>query len=99
MKKSRRIVKKMSKKSLINKKALRYIIANSNLCKHAIRELELAGVKFEAHMNMTTVDPANVVSFVKNNYPDVIRHVPDINFYQLIRKKEMSSIKNAKILL
>ena len=38
-------------------------------------------------MNMTTVDPANVVSFVKNNYPDVIRHVPDINFYQLIRKK------------
>lgn len=33
----------MSKKSLINKKALRYIIANSNLCKHAIRELELAG--------------------------------------------------------
>lgn len=33
------------------------------------------------------MDPANVVSFVKNNYPDVIRHVPDINFYQLIRKK------------
>lgn len=60
---------------------------------------KLAGVKFEAHMNMTTVDPANVVSFVKNNYPDVIRHVPDINFYQLIRKKEMSSIKNAQILL
>ena len=32
----------MSKKSLINKKALRYIIANSNLCKHAIRE-EVSG--------------------------------------------------------
>lgn len=41
------IVKKMSKKSLINKKALRYIIANSNLCKHAIRELELAGYSKE----------------------------------------------------
>ena len=37
----------MSKKSLINKKALRYIIANSNLCKHAIRELELAGYSKE----------------------------------------------------
>ena len=49
---------------------------------------KLAGVKFEAHMNMTTVDPANIVSFVKKNYPDVIRHVPDINFYQLIRKKK-----------
>lgn len=47
MKKSRRIVKKMSEKSLINKKALRYIIANSNLCKHAIRELELAGYSKE----------------------------------------------------
>lgn len=43
MKKSRRIVKKMSKKSLINKKALRYIIANSNLCKHAIRERVQSG--------------------------------------------------------
>lgn len=85
MKKSRRIVKKMSKKSLINKKALRYIIANSNALYHIAK---LAGVKFEAHMNMTTVDPANVVSFVKNNYPDIIRHVPDINFYQLIRKKK-----------
>lgn len=47
MKKSRRIVKKMSKKSLISKKALRYIIANSNLCKYAIRELELAGYSKE----------------------------------------------------
>lgn len=47
MKKSRRIVNKMSKKSLINKKALRYIIANSNLCKYAIRELELAGYSKE----------------------------------------------------
>ena len=31
---------------------------------------KLAGVKFEAHMNMTTVDPAPVVSFVKREYPD-----------------------------
>lgn len=59
---------------------------------------KLAGVKFEAHMNMTTVDPANIVSFVKKNYPDVIRHVP----YKLLpayTEKEMSPIKNSKILL
>lgn len=43
MKKSRRMAKKMNKKSLINKKTLQYIIANSNLCKHAIKELKLAG--------------------------------------------------------
>lgn len=40
----RRIAKKMQK-NLINKKALQYIIAHSSLCKHAIRELDLAGCK------------------------------------------------------
>ena len=48
---------------------------------------KLAGVKFEARMNMTTVDPASVVSFVKREYPDVIRHVPEMNFFDLILKK------------
>ena len=36
-------IKKKIKKSLINKKALSNIIANSNICKHAIKELKLAG--------------------------------------------------------
>lgn len=43
MKKSKRYIKKKIKKSLINKKALSNIIANSNICKHAIKELKLAG--------------------------------------------------------
>lgn len=43
MKKSKRYIKKEIKKSLINKKALSNIIANSNICQHAIRELKLAG--------------------------------------------------------
>lgn len=33
----------MNKRSIINKKALYYIIAHSNICKHAIKELKLAG--------------------------------------------------------
>ncbi len=49
---------------------------------------KLAGVKFEAHMNMTTVDPAPVVSFVKREYPDVVRHIPKMNFFDLILKKK-----------
>lgn len=48
---------------------------------------ELAGVKFEPNMNMTTVDPPEVVRFVNKNYPDVVKHVPEINFYRLIIKK------------
>lgn len=33
----------MQKRSLINKKVLYYVIAHSNICKHAIKELKLAG--------------------------------------------------------
>ena len=43
MKKSKRYRKKLDKTPLINKRAMRHIIEHSNLCKHAIRELKLAG--------------------------------------------------------
>lgn len=43
MKKSKRYIKKQNKKNLINKKVLNKIINSSNICKHAIRELKLAG--------------------------------------------------------
>lgn len=42
MKNSKRYIKKQ-KKELINKKALKHIIRESCLCKHAIKELKLAG--------------------------------------------------------
>lgn len=42
MKRSKRYIKKQTK-SLINKKALAKIIERSNICKHAIKELKLAG--------------------------------------------------------
>lgn len=32
---------------------------------------ELAGVKFKAHMNLTSVDPPEVIRFVKQYYPEV----------------------------
>lgn len=43
MKKSKRYYKKLDKTPLINKRAMSHIIEHSNLCKHAIRELKLAG--------------------------------------------------------
>lgn len=42
---------------------------------------KLAGVKFRAHMSMTSVDPPEVVRFVKRNYPDVVRHAPKMSIY------------------
>lgn len=42
MKRSKKYIKKQEKK-LINKKAFQYIINHSNICRHAIKELKLAG--------------------------------------------------------
>lgn len=56
---------------------------------------KLAGVKFEPNMNMTTVDPPELVMFVKRNYPDVVRNIPDINFWDLmVKKKSLPSRRN-----
>lgn len=49
---------------------------------------QLAGVRFRAHMQITTVDPPELLSFVRRQYPDVQLHRPEINFYQLIIKKK-----------
>lgn len=43
MKKSKRYIKKQNNKPLINKKVLARVIRESNICKHAIKELKLAG--------------------------------------------------------
>ena len=46
-----------------------------------------AGVRFDAHLNLTTVDPPELVYFVKDNYPDVIIDKPKKTMWQLIAKK------------
>lgn len=43
IKKSKRYIKKQNNKPLINKKVLAKVIRESNICKHAIKELKLAG--------------------------------------------------------
>lgn len=43
MKKSKRYIKKQNNKPLINKKVLAKVIRESSICKHAIKELKLAG--------------------------------------------------------
>lgn len=43
-----------------------------------------ARVKFDAHYNITTVDPPELVKFIKQEYPDVQRHRPEKTMWQLI---------------
>jgi len=48
---------------------------------------KMAEVKFKAVMQVTTLDPPELMKFVRKNYPDVIMERPKINFYKLIIKK------------
>ena len=53
-----------------------------HLCKEA-------GVKFDAHYSHTTVDPPEVIYFMREHYPDVIVDRHDTSMWQLIVKKGM----------
>lgn len=50
---------------------------------------KMAGVKFKAHMNLTSVDPPEVIRFVKRNYPDVALIKPKISIYDMALKKHI----------
>ena len=45
------------------------------------------GVKFKAHMNLTSVDSPEVIRFVKKNYPDVELIKPRMSIYEMAKKK------------
>lgn len=52
---------------------------------------EMAGVKFEAHYHVTSVDPPELIYFIREHYPDVIFDIPHdengkrISMWSLIR--------------
>lgn len=49
---------------------------------------QLAGVRFQGHMNLTSVDPPEVIRFVKKNYPEVELLKPDKSIYKIAVKKQ-----------
>lgn len=50
---------------------------------------ELAGVKFQAHMSLTSVDPPDVIRFVKRNYPEVELIAPKKSIYAVAVEKQI----------
>ena len=50
---------------------------------------KLAGVRFKAHMNLTSVDPPEVIRFVKQEYPDVELIKPKMSIYEMAKKKHI----------
>ena len=53
-----------------------------DLCKRA-------GVKFDAHFNVTTVDPPEVIRFVHQYHPEVIFEKPEMPMAKVIEKKKI----------
>lgn len=50
---------------------------------------QLAGVKFQGHMNLTSVDPPEVIRFVKRNYPEVELIKPKKSIFQIAVEKQI----------
>lgn len=50
---------------------------------------QLAGVRFRGHMNLTSVDPPEVIRFVKKNYPDVELLKPGKSIFQIAVEKQI----------
>lgn len=62
-----------------------------------IHELcKIAGVKFKAYFYKTSVDPKELLSFIRNNYPDVEWIRPQFTMYQLILKKGMLPLRRCR---
>ena len=51
--------------------------------------VKLAGVKAKTHMNLTSVDPPEVIRFVKQQYPDVELINPKMSIYDMAKKKHI----------
>lgn len=50
---------------------------------------QLAGVKFQGHMNLTSVDPPEVIRFVKQNYPEVELIKPKKSIFQIAIERQI----------
>lgn len=57
---------------------------------------KLAGVKFRAHMNLTSVDPPEVIRFVKKQYPDVELIKPKDSIFNIAVKKHILPIRRVR---
>lgn len=57
---------------------------------------KLAGVCFEAHYSVTTIDPPELVRFIRKQYLDVVFDRPKLSFAKLCIKKKMLPTRYAR---
>ena len=51
--------------------------------------VKMAGVRHRTHMNLTSVDPPEVIRFVRTQYPDVELIRPKMSIYEMAKKKRL----------
>ena len=57
---------------------------------------ELSGVKFDAHYSITSVDPPEVIQFIRENYPHVSMDRPGTTMWKLIPERLMPPTRLAR---
>jgi phosphoadenosine phosphosulfate reductase len=57
---------------------------------------KMAGVKFKGFFYKTSVDPRELLSFIRKNYPEVEWIRPKMTMFQLIDKKGMLPLRQAR---
>ena len=50
---------------------------------------KMAHVKFQAHYHLTTVDPPELVRFIREAFPDVKVEYPELTMWDLIDRKSV----------
>jgi len=45
-------------------------------------------VKYDVHHHVTTIDPPELMRFIKKEYSEVDRHKPDLSMFELVTKKK-----------
>jgi len=60
------------------------------------RLAEMAGVRFDAHYRVTTVDPPELVRFIKEHYPQVSRDRPEMSMFRLILHKKWPPMRTQR---
>ena len=58
--------------------------------------VKLSGVKAKTHMNLTSVDPPEVIRFVKQHYPDVELIKPRMSIYDMAKKKHILPMRHLR---
>jgi phosphoadenosine phosphosulfate reductase len=55
-----------------------------------------SGVKFEAHYNLTTVDPPEIVRFIKQWHPNTILDKPEFSMWENILREKMPPLRQQR---